>query len=79
MIPLTGADGKYHCKRCKKAFGKERHFLTHRCMATSDYVDISKRDVVKLEGLDKSHFLSQFYKNYKFLNIEKKSSLYVAS
>ncbi|XP_064610516.1 zinc finger protein ZFAT-like isoform X2 [Liolophura sinensis] len=49
-LPDKSTDGKYHCKRCKKAFGKERHFLTHRCMAASDYVDISKRDVVKLEG-----------------------------
>ncbi|XP_029647572.1 zinc finger protein ZFAT isoform X2 [Octopus sinensis] len=49
-IPEKGKDGKYHCARCKRAFPKERYFITHKCLATSDYVDISKKDVVKIEG-----------------------------
>ncbi|GAB1603206.1 zinc finger protein ZFAT-like isoform X1 [Argonauta hians] len=49
-IPEKGKDGKYHCTRCKRAFPKERYFITHKCLATSDYVDISKKDVVKIEG-----------------------------
>lgn len=49
-IPDKGKDGRYHCARCKRAFTKERYFITHKCLASSDYVDISKKDVVKIEG-----------------------------
>ena len=38
-------DGKLHCPNCHRAFNKERHFKTHKCLANSLYIDISKREV----------------------------------
>ena len=38
-------DGKLHCPNCHRAFNKERHFRTHKCLANSLYIDISKREV----------------------------------
>ncbi|XP_062576812.1 zinc finger protein ZFAT-like [Saccostrea cucullata] len=48
-VPEMGADGKLYCKACKKSFHKERFFKTHRCMPTTDYVDITKKSVLTVE------------------------------
>lgn len=48
-IPDMGADGKLYCKACKKSFHKERFFKTHKCMPTTDYVDITKKSVLTVE------------------------------
>nr|KAG5708031.1 hypothetical protein BaRGS_025169 [Batillaria attramentaria] len=50
-VPEKGADGTMRCSRCHRSFRKERHFKTHKCLATSAYVDITKRDV-KLDSGD---------------------------
>lgn len=36
----------YHCAECKKAYRKERHLLTHKCMGNGDYLDIMNKDAV---------------------------------
>ena len=47
---LSAADGKYHCVRCKKSFRRERHYNTHKCLADSNYVDITKKDLILQDG-----------------------------
>ena len=37
LINQIGKDGKLVCPKCKKTFGRLRHFNTHRCLATGDY------------------------------------------
>ncbi|KAL5021554.1 hypothetical protein ScPMuIL_000709 [Solemya velum] len=49
-VPEIGKDGKYHCVRCKKSFRKERFFVTHKCLACSDYVDITKKEFVDIDS-----------------------------
>ncbi|KAL8564633.1 hypothetical protein ACOMHN_032189 [Nucella lapillus] len=44
-IPEKDKDGKLRCPNCHRAFNKERHFKTHKCLASSLYIDISKREV----------------------------------
>ncbi|KAK3757650.1 hypothetical protein RRG08_000162 [Elysia crispata] len=44
-IPERDADGKLVCPQCKRLFAKERHFNTHKCLASSSYVDITKKEV----------------------------------
>ena len=46
-----GPDGRYHCVSCKKAFHKERHYITHKCIANTDYVDITGKEAIAGEGL----------------------------
>lgn len=43
ILYISGPDGKLHCKCCKRSFTKERFFVTHKCLAVSDYVDITKK------------------------------------
>lgn len=45
----TGPDGKLYCKACKKSFHKERFFKTHKCMPTTDYVDITRKNTLLAE------------------------------
>ncbi|XP_046329352.2 zinc finger protein ZFAT-like isoform X1 [Haliotis rufescens] len=52
-LPEKSKDGKFHCVRCKRAFTKERFFNTHKCLASSDYVIITSKDV-KLDSGDDS-------------------------
>ncbi|CAH1779573.1 unnamed protein product [Owenia fusiformis] len=47
--PEIDEDGKIHCPRCKKSFHRARHFTSHKCMANTDYIDISKRSAIKAE------------------------------
>ena len=57
---LLGADGKLNCTRCKRSFNKERVFNAHKCLAVSDYIDLSNtKDLVKenRENLGKSKYL----------------------
>ncbi|KAH9515590.1 hypothetical protein Btru_011507 [Bulinus truncatus] len=49
-VPETNPDGKLGCPQCKRTFTKERHFITHKCLASSSYVDISKKEIVKLDS-----------------------------
>ncbi|XP_012940881.1 zinc finger protein ZFAT [Aplysia californica] len=51
-VPETNADGKLVCPQCKRTFAKERHFNTHKCLATSSYVDITKKEIVKIDSGD---------------------------
>ena len=45
---FSGPDGKLTCTRCKRVFNKERVFNAHRCLAVSDYIDLSNtKDLVK--------------------------------
>ncbi|GFR74633.1 zinc finger protein ZFAT-like [Elysia marginata] len=44
-VAETDADGKLVCPQCKRVFAKERHFNTHKCLATSSYVDITKKEM----------------------------------
>ena len=37
----------FRCSSCKRAFRKERHYTTHKCLASSDYVDITRRELVE--------------------------------
>ena len=56
MIPLfsAGPDGKLTCTRCKKTFHKERVFNAHKCVAVSDYVDLtSTKDLAIAHGESK--------------------------
>ena len=50
MIILSDKDGKLRCPNCKRTFTKERHFKTHKCLASSLYVDISKKEIVKIDS-----------------------------
>ncbi|KAL3859095.1 hypothetical protein ACJMK2_009328, partial [Sinanodonta woodiana] len=45
LPPEKGKDGKLICVRCKRSFNRERFFTTHKCLASSDFVDISQKDV----------------------------------
>ena len=38
---FTGLDGRMICKRCKRSFNKQRVFNAHKCLAVSDYIDLS--------------------------------------
>ncbi|GFO20664.1 Zinc finger protein zfat [Plakobranchus ocellatus] len=49
--PETDSDGKLVCPQCKRSFAKERHFNTHKCLASSSYVDITKKEM-KLDSGD---------------------------
>ncbi|XP_041375842.1 zinc finger protein ZFAT-like [Gigantopelta aegis] len=49
-VPEKDKDGKLHCVRCKRMFTKERHFSTHKCLASSDYIDITQKDAIKMEA-----------------------------
>ncbi|PVD20845.1 hypothetical protein C0Q70_19006 [Pomacea canaliculata] len=51
-VPEQGSDGKLRCGQCQRAFNKERHYKTHKCLASSAYVDISKRDIFKIDSGD---------------------------
>ncbi|XP_070205765.1 zinc finger protein ZFAT-like [Littorina saxatilis] len=44
-VPEKDKDGKLRCPNCHRTFNKERHFKTHKCLASSLYIDISKREV----------------------------------
>ncbi|XP_076470431.1 zinc finger protein ZFAT-like isoform X2 [Babylonia areolata] len=44
-MPEKDKDGKLRCPNCHRVFNKERHFKTHKCLASSLYIDISKREV----------------------------------
>ena len=37
------------CPRCKKTFGRERHFHSHKCLAYSDYVDTMQKEVLSAD------------------------------
>ncbi|XP_052061305.1 zinc finger protein ZFAT-like [Mytilus californianus] len=52
--PERGADGRLTCRRCKRKFTKERFFNTHKCMGSSDYVDITKKQAIGDSGPDES-------------------------
>ncbi|XP_064641279.1 zinc finger protein ZFAT-like [Lineus longissimus] len=41
-----GNDGRLHCPRCRRTFTRLRHYNSHRCLANSEYVDISKKEAV---------------------------------
>ncbi|KAI8759371.1 zinc finger protein ZFAT [Biomphalaria glabrata] len=49
-VAETTLDGKLLCPQCKRTFTKERHFNTHKCLASSSYVDISKKEIVKIDS-----------------------------
>ncbi|KAK2186472.1 hypothetical protein NP493_199g06054 [Ridgeia piscesae] len=51
-LPERAADGLIHCPCCKKVFRRERHFTTHKCLASSDYVDITKKELMNTDELD---------------------------
>lgn len=52
--PERGPDGRLTCRCCKRKFTKERFFNTHKCMASSDYVDISKKQAIGDSGPEDS-------------------------
>lgn len=46
--PEIGPDGRLICTRCKRSFHKGRVFNAHKCLAVSDYVDLSNpKELVK--------------------------------
>lgn len=45
------ADGNLNCDQCKAVFKRERHFKSHRCEATSDYVAPENVEELR-EGFD---------------------------
>ena len=46
-----GPDGKLTCTRCKKVFNKQRVFNAHKCVAISDYVDLTNtKDLVNVHS-----------------------------
>ncbi|XP_033754762.1 zinc finger protein ZFAT-like isoform X2 [Pecten maximus] len=47
--PEIGSDGRFVCSSCKRSFTKERFFTTHKCMGTTDYVDLSRKQVLDLD------------------------------
>ncbi|XP_013396741.1 zinc finger protein ZFAT [Lingula anatina] len=50
-VPQIGPDGRFLCVRCNKSFTRERHFNSHACLATGDYIDITRKEVInKLSG-----------------------------
>ncbi|CAL1545757.1 unnamed protein product [Lymnaea stagnalis] len=49
-VPETNPDGRLGCPQCKRTFTKERHFNTHKCLASSSYVDITKKEIVKIDS-----------------------------
>jgi len=51
-VVVAAADGLIHCPCCKKVFRRERHFTTHKCLASSDYVDITKKELMNTDELD---------------------------
>ncbi|XP_052818727.1 zinc finger protein ZFAT-like [Mya arenaria] len=50
--PDIGPDGKMTCRRCKKVFSRERVFNAHRCIALSEYVDFTTKDVPDVDPDD---------------------------
>lgn len=52
---VTVSDGKLRCARCLRSFGRERHFKTHRCLATIGYVDIAAKEMLEeADGMETS-------------------------
>ncbi|XP_060077016.1 zinc finger protein ZFAT-like [Ylistrum balloti] len=47
--PDIGTDGRFVCSSCKRSFTKERFFNTHKCMGTTDYVDLTRKQVIDLD------------------------------
>jgi len=45
LLIISGADGKLNCRLCKKSFTRERVFNAHKCIALSEYVDFTTKDV----------------------------------
>ena len=51
---MTGKDGKLLCPKCKKCFGRLRHFNTHKCLAAGDYGILSDDDYEDDEEYDQT-------------------------
>ncbi|XP_069113038.1 zinc finger protein ZFAT-like [Argopecten irradians] len=47
--PEISSDGRFVCTSCKRSFTKERFFNTHKCMGTTDYIDLTRKQVIDLE------------------------------
>ncbi|KAH3768960.1 zinc finger protein ZFAT-like isoform X2 [Dreissena polymorpha] len=47
-----GTDGKLTCQRCKKVFNRERVFNAHKCIAMSEYVDFTTKDIANIDPDD---------------------------
>lgn len=44
IITVADKNGKLSCPKCKKTFGRLRHFKTHRCLAIGDYGVLSDEE-----------------------------------